>query len=132
MPPLAAAGVPLNVPVPVPLSTNVTPAGRTPLNVIAGGGKPLVVTVNDPAAPAMNIVLAALVIAGASFTISMNVCVAFGGMPFAAVNVRMCTPPVPAAGVPLSVPALPLNVTPIGSAPPVCVIPGVGVPVAVT
>src|SRR5262245_21138368 len=132
MPPLPAAGVPLNVPVPLPLSTNVTPAGKTPLNVIAGGGKPLVVTVNDPAAPARNVAPAALVIAGASFTINMNVCVASGGTPFVAVNVRTCTPPVPAAGVPLKVPVLLSNVTPRGSAPPVCVMPGVGVPTAVT
>ena len=66
VPPVPAAGVPLNVPVPLPLSTNVTPAGSaTPLRVSAAAGKPLVVTVNDPAAPTANVVLGALVIVGA-------------------------------------------------------------------
>src|SRR5262245_54279726 len=104
MPPLAAAGMPLNVPVPLPLSTNVTPAGRTPLIVRAGNGKPLVVTVNDPGLPARNAVPAALVMAGDSFTVNVNACTLSAPTPFDAVNVRACTPPVPAAGVPLNVP----------------------------
>ena len=46
---MPAAGVPLNVPVPLPLSTKVTPAGSaTPPIASAGAGNPLVVTVNDP------------------------------------------------------------------------------------
>ena len=40
-----------------------------------GGGNPLVVTVNDPAAPIANVVLAALVIAGAWWTFSVKLCV---------------------------------------------------------
>src|SRR5262245_11246034 len=39
-PPVAAPGVPLNVPVSLPLSRNVTPAGNDPLTAIAGVGLP--------------------------------------------------------------------------------------------
>src|SRR5262245_26488658 len=132
MAPLAAAGVPLNVTVPLPLSTNVTPAGGTPLNVSAGNGKPLVVTVNELGMPARNATLAALVMAGASLTISVNACTLSAPTLFDAVNVRAWTPPIPEAGVPLNVPLLVSNDTPRGSAPPVCVIAGAGVPTAVT
>ncbi len=45
------------------------------------------VTVNDPAAPTVNVVLAALVIAGAWLTVSVKACVPSGRTPFAAVNV---------------------------------------------
>ena len=54
---------------------------------------PLVVTVNDPAVPTRNVAVVALVIAGASLTVSVKVCVAFGRTPFAAVNVRITTRP---------------------------------------
>jgi len=58
--------------------------------------------------------------AGAWFTLSVKVCVAFEPTPFAAVMVKVKTPPVPAAGVPASV-AVPsplmLNVTPAGNVP---------------
>ena len=54
------------MPVPLPLSTNSTPAGSaTPPRDSAAAGNPLVVTVNDPKAPTVNVVLAALVIVGA-------------------------------------------------------------------
>jgi hypothetical protein len=43
------------------LSDSVTPAGRVPLDVIAGAGFPAVVTVKVPALPAVNVVAAALV-----------------------------------------------------------------------
>jgi hypothetical protein len=61
--------VPLAVAVPPSrpeVELSVTPAGNEPvsLNVIAVG-EPLVVTVNEPAVPAVNVVLLALVIAGA-------------------------------------------------------------------
>ena len=63
---MPAPGVPLSVPVPLPLSTNTSPAGSgAPPRVRDGAGNPLVVTVNDPAAPTVNVALAALVIAGA-------------------------------------------------------------------
>ena len=45
------------------------------------------VTVKDPAAPTVNVVLAALVIAGAWLTFSVKACVPFGRTPLAAVKV---------------------------------------------
>ena len=50
---------------PSPLSTNVTPVGSAPVSVSAGVGTPVVVTVNVPAVPVVNVVRLALVIAGA-------------------------------------------------------------------
>src|SRR5229473_3384164 len=127
-----AVGVPLSVPVPLPLLRNVTPAGKVPLSVLLGVGDPLVVTLNVPAAPTWNVTAFALVNAGALFTVSVKLCVAFGLTPFCAVNV-MTKVPV-AVGVPLSVPVpLPLlrNVTPASKAP-LSVMLGVGNPVVVT
>src|SRR5262245_7613982 len=127
--------MPASVPVPLPLSTNVTPFGSvTPPRAIAGTGKPVVATVKDPAAATVKVTLAALVIAGAWFTFSVKACVVFGSTPFDAVKVSAYEPPVPAAGGPLKVPVpLPLSVkvTPAGS-DPLTVSVGVGAPVAVT
>ena len=75
---LPATGVPLRVPVPLPLSTNVTPPGRVPVLVNDGVGEPVAVTVNVPAEVVVNVVLFALVIAGAVFTVRVKVCVASG------------------------------------------------------
>ncbi len=86
MPPVPAAGVPLSVPVPSPLSTNVTPAGSVPLTVMAGGGAPMVVTVNVPGVPTVNVVVAALVNAGRPVTVSVKFCTA-DPLPLVAVNV---------------------------------------------
>jgi hypothetical protein len=66
VPPLPDAGVPLNVPVPFPLFTNVTPLGSAPVSVSVGVGAPVVVTVKLPAAPTVKVVVFALVIAGAT------------------------------------------------------------------
>jgi hypothetical protein len=63
-----AAGVPDKVAVPLLLFTNVTPLGSAPVSVItmlAFVGNPVVVTVKVPAVPTLNVVLFALVIAGA-------------------------------------------------------------------
>jgi len=57
------AGVPLNAPVAV---LNVTPLGSAPVSLRVGAGKPVAVTVNVPAVPTENVVLAALVIWGAA------------------------------------------------------------------
>jgi hypothetical protein len=99
-----------------------------------GFGKPVAVTVKVPATPTVKVALAALVIVGASFTVSIKGCVAVPAE-LLAVKVIGYVPPVPAGGVPLSV-AVPLllavNVRPgngQGEAQPK---PGVGVPVAVT
>src|SRR6266849_2441533 len=65
VPPVPEAGVPARVPVPFPLSTNVTLLGRAaPPRVIVGVGEPMVVTVNVPAVPAVNVVAFALVMLG--------------------------------------------------------------------
>ena len=64
VPPVPAAGVPESVPVPPPLSTNVTPLGSAPVDVIAGAGLPDVVTVKVPGAPTVNVVAFALVNVG--------------------------------------------------------------------
>ena len=59
-----AVGVPLNVPVPLPLSTKETPLGSAPVSLRDGVGKPEVVTVKDPAVPMTKVVLLALVKVG--------------------------------------------------------------------
>src|SRR5260370_5970843 len=97
-----AVGVPLSVPVPLPLLRNVTPAGKVPLSVMLGVGDPLVVTLNVPAAPTWNVTAGALVIVGGWPTVRVKLCVAFGLRPSCAVNVKANVPD--AVGVPLSVP----------------------------
>lgn len=58
------------------MSTNVTPEGRAPVSDKDGVGKPVVVTEKVPAVPTVNVVLGALEIAGAEFTVNVKVCVA--------------------------------------------------------
>jgi len=72
VPPVPAPGVPLNVAVPFPLSRNVTPVGSAPVSLSEGVGTPDVVTLNVPAAPAVNVTLLALVIAGGLLTVMVN------------------------------------------------------------
>jgi hypothetical protein len=84
-----AAGVPLSVPVPLPLSWNVTPLGKAPLSVMLGVGDPVVVTVKEPAVPTWKAVLLALVIAGVCFTVSVKGCVALLPTPLLAVKVML-------------------------------------------
>ena len=79
-----AAGVPLSTPVAV---LKVTPLGSVPLWLRVGAGKPVVVTVNDPAVPTLKVALFALVIAGAWFTVRVKFCVALGVAPLEAVMV---------------------------------------------
>jgi hypothetical protein len=66
---------------------NVTPVGSAPLSLSVGVGVPVAVTVNVPAVPTANVVLLALVINGAVFTVSVKFCDAFGVIPFCAVIV---------------------------------------------
>jgi hypothetical protein len=94
-------------------------------------GKPVLVTVKEPALPTLIVALAALVIAGAWFTVSVKLWVAAVPMPFEAVKVSAYEPPLPAAGVPLSTPVPALKVTPPGSVP-VSASVGLGKPVLVT
>jgi hypothetical protein len=65
VPAVPEAAVPLNVAVPFPLLTNVTPVGRAPASVREGVGVPVAVTVKLLAVPTVNVVLLALVIVGA-------------------------------------------------------------------
>src|SRR4051794_27017512 len=66
LPPVPAFGVPAMVAVPLPLSVKVTLAGSAPVfNSPTLTGKPVVVTVNVPAAPVWKVVVFVLVMAGA-------------------------------------------------------------------
>jgi hypothetical protein len=70
----ATVAVPARVAVPLPLSWKLTPLGRTPVSFSVGVGVPLAVTVNPPADPAVNVVLAALMIAaGVPVTVRLTV-----------------------------------------------------------
>ena len=65
--------MPARVAVPSRLSTKVTPVGSAPVSVNGVGiGKPVVVTVNVPAVLTTNVVLFALVIAGAWSTVRVK------------------------------------------------------------
>ncbi len=91
MPPVPAAGVPLRVAVPLPLSVKLTPPGSFPLSlsVVVVGTPGLVVTVKLPAMPTVKVVLAALVIAGRAWsTVSVKIWVASGVTPLLAVMVK--------------------------------------------
>ena len=84
VPPVPAAGVPLST----PAALRLTPLGSVPASVkVIAVGKPEAVTVNDPADPTANVVLFALVIAGAWFTVRVKFCVPFGNTPLLAVMV---------------------------------------------
>ena len=61
---LPLAGVPDRVAVPSPLLTKVTPLGSVPDSVSVAFGFPVLVTVNVPALPSANVVLAAEVMDG--------------------------------------------------------------------
>ena len=92
--------------------------GSVPLSEMLGVGEPVVVTVNVPAVPRTNVVLFALVIAGAWPTVNVKLCTAFDPTPFDAVNVIGNEPPC--VGVPESVPVplwLSTKLTPVGSVP---------------
>jgi hypothetical protein len=78
-----AAGVPLST----PAGVKVTPAGSAPASLKAGAGDPVAVAWNVPAAPTVNVVLAALVMAGAWPIVSVKFWVAFDPTPLLAVIV---------------------------------------------
>ena len=76
MPPVPAAGVPCNWPVPLPLSPKLTPLGNAPESDSAGSGKPDAATVKVPLLPAVNVVAFGVVKAGGWETVSVKFCVA--------------------------------------------------------
>src|SRR5437016_4941860 len=85
MPFVPTAGVPLRTPVP---ALNVSPVGSAPVSLRVGAGNPVAVTVNVIVPmPSANVVLLALVIAGAWFTVNVKFCVAFGATPLPALKV---------------------------------------------
>ena len=124
VPPLPAAGVP-----PSTNPLNVTPFGSGPLSTIVGAGKPVAMTGKPPFVPTVNVVLFALVIAGAALTVSVKGCPAFGPAPFDAIKLMKKLPDC--VGVPERTPLAALNVTPVGSAP-LSLSVGAGNPVVVT
>lgn len=69
---MPVAGVPLRTPVFV---LKVTPLGNDPVMIKVGTGKPVAVTVNDPDAPTVKVVLATLVMLGVSLTVKAAVAV---------------------------------------------------------
>ena len=127
-PPLPVKGVPEISPV---FAFSNRPFGNAPLVMLnVGAGKPVAVTVKVPAVPTVKVALATLVIVGACPTVSAKFCVASGLRPLVAVTVKLNTPLLPMAGVPLSKPWL-LNVTPCGRVPLVTLKLGAGNPLAV-
>ena len=78
-----AAGVPLSTPAVLKL----TPAGNVPASLKVGAGNPVAVGENEPAAPNVKTVDAALVMAGAWLIASVKLWVAFDPTPLLAVIV---------------------------------------------
>src|ERR1035441_7089072 len=94
VPPVPGAGVPLST----PPELRVTPAGRAPVSLKVDAGKPEAVTVKVPELPVLKVAWFTLVMEGASSTVSVKFCVAFGKGPLLAVIVNGNVPPVPGAG----------------------------------
>src|ERR1035438_6561454 len=116
VPPVPAAGVPLST----PPELSVTPAGSAPVSLKVDAGKPEAVTVKVPELPVLKVAWFRLVMEGASSTVSVKLCVPFGAVPLLAVIVNGKVPPVPVAGVPLSVAVpspLSTKPTPLGRLP---------------
>ena len=63
------------------------PEGNAPDSDSVGLGVPVAVTLNVPAVPTVKVVLLALVMAAAWFTVSVKLCVAAVPTPFCAVKV---------------------------------------------
>lgn len=115
-PPVLAAGVPLSVAVPFPLPTNVTPDGSAPVSLSVGVGTPVVVTLNVPAAPTVNVALLPLVIAGGLSTVIVNA-VAAEDCPKVSLRVSVIEIVVCVVGVPDTTPVLELSDSPSAGRP---------------
>ena len=74
--------------VPSLLSVNVTPFGRSPFSDSAAVGKPEVLIVELPGLPSEKVAESPEVMLGASSTVSVKDCVAFGLMPLLALSVN--------------------------------------------
>jgi hypothetical protein len=72
VPAVPTAGVPERIAVPLGFGVNVTPLGKAPDSVRVGAGIPVVVTLKVPGLPTTNVVLEALVMAGAELTVRLN------------------------------------------------------------
>ena len=92
--------------VPSLLSENTSQLGRGPSRLNLAVGLPVVVTLNMPSVPTVNVVSVALVITGASrtggaaCTTRVKVCIASGSVPFVAVIVSWYVPTLPVTGTP--------------------------------
>ncbi len=82
-------GVPLIVAVPSPLSWKVTVPGSVPVPFKDGIGFPVVLTVNVPAEPTVNVALLAVVIVGGTSTVTVVVAVTVAGVVAALVTVSV-------------------------------------------
>src|SRR6266478_7748329 len=80
---------------------------------MGSSGKPVAVTVNEPLAPTVTVVVLALVIIGAWSTVRVKFWVVFPEV-LVALNMIGYVPPVPATGVPPRTPVAGVNVTPAG------------------
>ena len=72
VPPVPLAGVPEMVAVPLPLSTKLSPLGSVPDSDSAGAGSPVVVMAKLNGAPTFELAVAALVMVGATFSVSVR------------------------------------------------------------
>ena len=92
MPP--GSGIPVKVAVPSVLSMKESQLGCVPVKLSVAVGTPVVWTVKVPSVPAVKVVLAGLITAGACrtgavfWTVRVKSCTELGRVPFAAVMVR--------------------------------------------
>ena len=91
---LPRSGIPARLAVPSVLSMKESQLGCVPVKLSVAVGTPVVWMVKMPSVPAVKVVLAELIMAGAcrtgavSWTLRVKSCTALGRVPFAAVIVR--------------------------------------------
>ena len=116
-----ALPVPLIVAVPLPLSVKVIGLGSVPeVTLRAGTGFPVVVTLNEPFTPWVNVTLLALVICGGEFTVIVTVDVCLLPAVFVTVSVYVVVEvgdtdtPVPLVTAPTPLLMLPVPLLNVG------------------